>query len=557
MAPLLISLLAATSAQAQEYYPTGAVIDDAAVVQLTEDGLNSIGDVAATLVPGSFPIDDVESTYGSGSSCFLSGGFWFRNAEASLSVDDILFKPTNDDLQVTVDLSVWLNSQADPFDLGFSAVCIGSDCKGWVEPFPVEVSIPIDLEVETDINGEKYVDAIVGDVTYDFELKDAIKFDGCAYGDIDSFMKQYLGFDMIDFFVDLIIPFVDPLIQSFAGEIEAQLEDALSVASVDEIFDLNGVPLHIKLYPDDIIIDPFGVQVVAGGFMEAPASDCVADYGVPGSLKTYTALPAMADNPSGTETVMHLSDDIANQALYAAWNGGLLCYTLSEEDSDLELPIPLNTSLLGILAGDAFDDIFPEEKPMVIRTAPRTPPEVDWNAGPHVLAKAHDLDVNFYAEIDHRMGRALGITVNADVPVNMSFDNTTGQLALDVGLDNGAVKIDATNNELVPSASADIEIGVVNLLDQLIGAFAGDLLDGLSFGLPSSGGLGLTSLEIQPTGVEKDWLGAYAKVGVVTYGGEGGCEQGCSSDGGCSSTSGVSWSVALFILPLLRRRRRA
>ena len=128
---------------------------------------------------------------------------------------------------------------------------------------------------------------------------------------------------------------------------------------------LDGVVLDLNLFPTDLIIDYDGVQLVMGGSADALASECVAAYDPGGSLLTESAPPA----PTGEGAVeAALSDEFANQALYAVWRSGLLCYELT----DLE-GLPLDTGLLGLLAGDAFDELFPESSPIAMVTRPAAP----------------------------------------------------------------------------------------------------------------------------------------------------------------------------------------
>lgn len=563
MHQLALLFAIALPAQAEDVWPPATRINEAAALQLTPAGLDAVGDLAGALIPGEIPVEDQGSGTLNG-SCWTNAGYALTNLWVGIESRDIRIVPKPSPapgtglLVLDAELDVWMNLPSDKFNVSFAApLCISDSCDGYVNRFPVAVSAPITLAIDS-TGPDPVVDAIVGEIAYEFELDGAIVMEGGCLGGVNDFLRDYLGFDLYDFLIDLVVPLLDPFVQDFASEIETQLEDALRAANFRDTIDVNGVMLNVHLFPSAVNTSDAGLEVVMAGQMDAPPSACVEDYGILGSKRTATGIPPLASLPPGTQAMMQLSDDIANQAAFAAWYGGLLCFTLPDAEGSIELPIPLNTSLLGILAGDAFDEIFPETKPMVIKTAPRTPPVVDYDAGHDIVAKAHDLDLNFFAEFDHRMGRALGVTINADVPIDLRFNGATGELAVDVELE-GAIAIDPSNNELRPDRNAEIAAGMRDLINTLIDSFAGDALSGLAFGLPSANGFGLTDLSVDPQGTERDWLGAEATLGPVTYGASGeGCGGGCgdSGTGGCSATGSAPWALALLILPALRRRRR-
>ena len=98
-------------------------------------------------------------------------------------------------------------------------------------------------------------------------------------------------------------------------------------------------------------------------------------------------------------------------------------------------------------------------------------------------------------------------------------------------------------------------------MDSLLPSLVGDTL---AFGLPTFEGIGLTSLDVQPSGANQDWLGVYAGLGTPQYVGSncGGCGGTTTSTGtttgdcGCSSTGVVPlpWLWVLALVGLRRRR---
>ena len=77
------------------------------------------------------------------------------------------------------------------------------------------------------------------------------------------------------------------------------------------------------------------------GAMDADSNICVAEYDPGGSKATDSSIPAPA---AGAQAEAVVSDELANQALYALWRSGLLCYDLSDLSG-----LTLDTSLLGLL----------------------------------------------------------------------------------------------------------------------------------------------------------------------------------------------------------------
>jgi uncharacterized protein (TIGR03382 family) len=145
-------------------------------------------------------------------------------------------------------------------------------------------------------------------------------------------------------------------------------------------------------------------------------------------------------------------------------------------------------------------------------------------------------------------------------------------LALDVPISGENLNTRVTHNEYAPNEDSVIAGNVSGLFDSLVGPLIGDLLgSSLAFELPSFSGVGLAELEVAPAGATEDLFGAYATVGLVSYGdpnaglgcdskkkkgGKGGCGEGCS--GGCdASGSSTPAGMLMFLgaVTWLRRRR--
>ncbi|MDP6932916.1 MAG: hypothetical protein QGG40_08355, partial [Myxococcota bacterium] len=381
--------------------------------------------------------------------------------------------------------------------------------------------------------------------------------------------------DIYGWITDLVEPTVQDALGDFSSDLEETIEDAFSQAVIQEEFEVQGATVTVDLFPSDIDISTDGLRMTMSSAFSANAAECISDYDPQGSLATASNPPDIGETPSEITSTPHVaalpSDDMLNQAIYAFWRGGVLCYTI---DEDL---FALDTSILGLLAGEAFDDLFPEAAPMIIETRPQKSPLVNF-AGEHdLVAEVEAMGLDFIAEVDHRMAVVVGIDLDLDVPVDLSFDPEFGSLDIEVGLDTQNIGTTVTTNELVPDSSSDIEANFGQVIDTLAGSLLESQLDDLSFNFPGlvleedtgeisdQEPLGVTDLEAAGAGDNLDWFGTYLWLGTVEYeasgcnsedGGCGGCDSGC--EGGCTTTGRGANQWALFALSLalfvLRRR---
>ena len=563
--------------------PAGTMIDGAIQVDVTEHGLDALSGLASAFVPESIPVDPLGDEYpGLWDQCWLGGyAYEVSNLQISIEFNDIEITPNTGYLDVDLEIEVQINSISDPFFLYTELECIGSTCEGRVEPFIVDAFTTIALDVVEGPDGTPSLDATIGELSVDHGLTgDAVHLEDCPIGTILDILG-FFGLDLIDILLPAVEGAIDDAVTDFGPEIETLLEDAFSQAVIDQEIDVQGSILHIAAQPGDVVIRPAGIRLIMDGMAEAgDAHPCVAQYDPGGSIATASSAPGIGEPPEGIGSTYALgalvSDDFGNQALYALWRSGLLCYTVDED-----LGFPIDTSVLGLLAGDAFNQLFPDPSPMVIQTRPLNAPYLDFAGDNDVGILVDELGLDFVAELDHRKARVMGIGLDVDAGVNLGFDGNTGELGIEIVLDAGSFASTVTDNEFVPRATESIEASFASVFNGLIGGLLGDFLGDLSFAIPGFEGVGLTDLEITAAGENEDWLGAYTWIGVVPYestscggcGGEGeggGCAgdsegAGCAdTSGGCGGSSGGCafshgqrrWS--LFLLPiflvLLRRR---
>ena len=545
------------SAEASTWSPD-ATIEEAAQLHVTPEGLDAITDLIPALIPEKIELGEVVNEEG-GTWCF-NYEFKLYNMWVGIELVDAQITPQNGYLELDADLLVWVNDASDKFQLETEVACIGTDCPGYVEPFPISIYTTIALEVVQDDTGAAALDATIGDIELTgTDITDYLQLD-CWIGDLEEILN-WLGLSLYDLIWSIVEGVIDDMIADLAPDLEEAIEDAFSSANIEETVEVGDAELTLKLQPADVTIEPEGVTVLMSGSATADPAACIAPYDPNGSPRTDSPLPTFADIPSGTHMSIELSDDFTNQLLYGAWRGGVLCYELAGED-----PLPINTSLLGLIAGDTFDDIFGDEtKPMVIATRPKTAPVAYFDGSHDLDVLIDDLGLHFYGEVDDRMAQVVGLGLDIDAGANLNFDGNTGELAIELALTSENVTADVIHNELMTGTDEAIEESFGGAFDTILETVLGGLLgDALAFGLPSFEGVGLTDLRAEPIGAQLDWLGIWANVGVTPYegGGCGGCggEEGADSgcDSGCASghfQTMAFWTILPLAICVMRRRR--
>jgi hypothetical protein len=552
---LFSTLLFGSTVQAQDWGP-GENIDEALALQITQAGLASAADLAAVLIPSELALDTIQMS----TSC----GFFdcyeikFEKGWVGVSIADARLTPGNGVIDLDMDLSVQINNTSDRFELYIELLGIGDTCDGWVDPFPVNATTAIALQVVNNTDGTKSIDAVVGaiDISHSLTSSD-INMESCALGLLEDVLN-YLNLSLYDLILGQLDSVLQDAIQDAVPDLEAALEDAFVAASIHETIEVGDTELQLDLEPNDVTITPDGLQIMLGGSSVAEPSECIAAFDPGGSMKSMTNVPSLASAQNGMAIL--LSDDFANQALYSLWRGGVLCFTLDDADS-----LPLNTAILGLLAGDAFDEFFPTSQPIIISTLPTLPPVIAYDGAHDITAKIPGLGLDIFATLDGRWSRLMGLTLDATVGIDLNFDNTTGVLAVELFFEPEDIEVAVNFNELAPQANDVILEKFSTVFGSLVEPLIGGLLgESLAFTIGSMEGVGITHMEASPAG-QGDWLEVAADIGPVPYGGcaDGGCgadDSGCSSEGtegsACSSTHGQSRSLWLFPLGLMIFFRR-
>ena len=169
------------------------------------------------------------------------------------------------------------------------------------------------------------------------------------------------------------------------------------------------------------------------------------------------------------------------------------------------------------------------------------------------------------------MTRVLGLGIDANVGIDLPFDEKTGELSVGIALDDDDLVTRLTSDPMVPDAealAADMGASLAGLLDSVLGGLLGDTL---AFALPTFEGVGLGGLTAATSGAQSDWLAVRASVGTVDYEGTDLC--GCNADpydpyydpdadpcgcddSGCAMVGpgAVGW-LGLMVGVMLRRRQ--
>lgn len=596
----MLSLLLLLAAPAQADHPPGTSIDPAVTVDITAQGFESLDAFATSLIPDdllAIPIPELGQSDSADEDCidlwfdkicwipwwygFDIGGF-----DTDINIDFVNLVPTTDKIVLDAQVTFAISSSGDPghidfwagaadvdlFGLEFEVLDINESCNVWLEPTPIGFGTALTLIVDTSVTPPAVeVDVAPIDLSVNLE---GLEITGCAIDFLDDFVdavNDFIGIfslDIYELLTDLITPVLDGFVDDFLVDIEAQLQELVASLVIEETLDLLGTELTLKVAPSEVVIRDEGLRFALAGSVEGSGlpDPCVSRYGITTSKATGSGPPPIGGAPEGIDHALAaiIDDDIINQALFAAWYEGLLCFELaSGGDLPIDLPIPIDTSLLRILGGAEFEELFPEPAPIILATAPATPPEaVTLDNG--VGIDLRDLGLNLYAGLEHRQVRLVGMDIGADIDVGVPFDATNGVLGVDLDLSSDAFTFEVVFNELKPEASAGIQDGLGGLFDTLVGGLVGGLLGDLSFPLPGIAGLGISDVTVTGAGPGADQLGIFASLGPVDYdngdvltdGCAGGCGEGCAG-GGCSQGGLPATPLFLMIPVLVGLRRRS
>ena len=564
---LASTLLFLTSQTALADWPVGAEIDDALMVDITEAGFEEISDSLPVILPPTFPLEEIYQEGDIFDQDITILGITFASADLDwyirvnnlimgVSINNLSIRPGDGVLWLDAQIELNVNEAASPALVEAGGVLEYQvlwwtetediellDCDLHTEPFVVDFSTSIGLEYLEDGSGGYALDAAIGPIGWDWDLVgDDIVID-CWLGDILDFLDD-IGLDVIDLALNAFRGEINNIVDELVGELEPAIEDSLSGLAIEQELALGEATLDLKIIPNRIDIVPDGMRIGTIGSASAEYHPCIGEPPTEESQGTASSAPQLAKTPAGVPSPHHFGvladDDFVNQVLFAAYYGGGLCFTVGPENDEL----PLNTALLGVLAPDAFDELFPEPKDVIIETRPTSAPIAAAKGESDINIAINDFGLDFYADLDYRTAKIIGLDLDVDAGADLNFDNATGQLDVGVNLSSENLTATTRHNEFAPGLDEDIANAVSGLFDTLVGPLLDGLLGDLSFPIPSIASVGIQSLDSAPSGPAEDWFGFYANTGVVTYGSGGGlgCNDdgslGCEDGGGCDPEAG-------------------
>lgn len=612
MRPLLLLALSLPAQAQQIQWGAEQDIWPAIYLDVTPEGFALLEDVARAVLPPTLPIDDMTEGGDVGSGiASLSYAFGVNNLYAGIEIADLTVIPATDEINLALDLRLSVNTPSDPAVLTFDASAdvlfglfsfdvLDEDCAFNLNSTAVPVNGKIHLAIPRfwnpgcevsprppcgepllDDDGNIQIDVEFVDINIpvpqveqeDFNLRSA-PGGSCIVDDLLE-IADFFGFDVIeDYVMAELEPLIDEQIGTVLDDLEVQAEDIIKQLIIEQQIDALGTTLDVSIYPRDFVVRPEGLRLELAGHFSSGAlpHPCVSRFDTGYSLGTIPPAdpryPYIGQTPAGVTPGINvlINDDWLNQATYAIWRAGLLCQEISDGNSPVDLPLPINTTLLGLLAPGVFNDLFPTTAPLVLKTRPEKPPIVSTGGDNDANVLVEELGLDLAAELDGRLTRVAGINLTAEAGLDITFDGASGDLGIAIDFapeDIGAVVV---FNDLKPESSDTIETGFGNVAQQLVGPLLATALGELEFALPAISGLGLTGATIRGAGPMEDFLGLFGTIGPVPYGdgAAGGCDafdvggSGCDAGaGGCATPmqGRILPIVVLLALPLLRRRR--
>lgn len=568
---IVVTLLALGLPAAALGWTSGEVLPGAVLVDVTAEGLDVLAGLVPNLLPSTLAVPDVHQ---SGTIADLWGwgvdaGLDVTNIQVGITIDQADLAPADGYLALDANANVRINDASSQMVVhawalsddiwGWHPVDISVTCPVYVEPMAIGLSSDIALDVKDD-QLVPYLDATVLDTDGDgrpiqWQISEVNLRGDCLLGDVFD-IADGLGLDIEGLILDAFESDLNDQIQALGGEIEVALEDGFAAATVDQTVALGASEMQIAVYPDDVQIVPAGVRLSMAGSFASQTAPCVTEYAHYESIETPGGVPAIGAAPEGVEVPFHfgatLDDDLVNQALFAIYNGGALCYTLGEDSG-----LPVNTALLGVLS-PTLAGLFPETAPLTLKTRPAAVPTAT-PVGPHDLnLSVPRLGVDLVGELDYRPATLLGTELDVEAGIDFTLDPTTGDLSIAVPLSGDDLHPTVLLNEFAPGEDEAIAASFGGLFDSIVGPLLGSMLEGLTFPLPSFYGLGLTRFDMVPAGPDRDLFGIYAGLGPVTYASAGcdsggGCESGCGTTGNLPATAVLA--PAALLISALRRRK--
>lgn len=586
----------AADAQEGDAPPLSSPITEAVRVHISQEGLQAVGDGLADVLPTGILATGLAGEFDCDEETPGTLVYSAADIQLNLATDSVTITPVDDGLDVAIAMTLWSDDAALTL-IGDCVLELDEACTLGLPPTALNVDLAVDLLLE---NGELV--AQVDHVWFSHGNFGNPIETGCVLGDAIETMQGY-GVDLLGSLLDQVL---DGQVESLEAALEEALAGLTGALALTDSLEVLDTQLDYNLEATSLSLSSTGLKLGFEALFSTPA------YGscIPNDSGTYQPqshdMPAMTGLIPGTPTPYHaavvVNEDVLNQALYVAWQGGLLCLTLG----DL-VDFELTTGYLALIDEELVNSVWPEPLALDVVLLPVDPPEVDFGAGPAAEA---ELLLDVYGEELDRQTRLWGNRIYAEVGVGVSL-GTEGTLDILVDFDlDRDLGITVDYNEWLPSAIPD---GFTVLVPDLVSSFVDVESLAPSIAIPAPFGIGLGDLETVVVGDEDDYLGIYVlidateaealEIGPIDLAGvgcdglgeggeleipgceglEGGCEEemgcageegGCGGEGGCEDESGGcgdsgctispsgirvnAWGLLCWLVPVLiaSRRRR-
>jgi len=531
-------------AQAQDVLPPGAFLPDGMSIDLTKAGLAKpiellVEGIPPELVIGTTPGQELINLL------LCSEDLQVQNLTVFTEFQTATVSASAAGMFLDVDMALRVNSSTNPAWVVLDG-CFDFECFLYTDPATLLVELPMQLAL---VPGQERIDLQLGPLSQNIGwlVENRVHFGGCPLIDINEYLVENWGLDLIDFVIDELIDTLENELDGMLIELETTVEDALTALWLEDTLELGNAVIHYQIEPTAVEHTNAGLRLKLGGSVEPLVMDpCVDRFDPGGSPWTPSQLPELQGfiptTSLGYDASIVLSDDLPNQALWSLWRAGALCFEASELGGS-----PLTTTLLGVMLGpdllEEMEGVLGVGAPMLVRVVPERVPEVRYDGDFPVRLEVPELHVEFWADVLDRPTRLASITGDLMGVVDASIDST-GALVFDIALQNEELRERVTYNEFFPALDAELASALPGLIDLAIGSLLGIELAGGVAPLPTLLGFGLDSMWLQPSGdfaFAPDHVGAYVTVGPSDGGGDIACESaGCEAMDGCATADGCA-----------------
>ncbi len=538
-------LLALVSARADaEVLPPGAFLADGLSIDLTKAGIARpvellVQGVPPELVIGTTPGQELINLL------LCREDLQVQNLTVFTSFETATVSASAAGMFLDVDMALRVNSASNPAWAVLDG-CFDFECFLYTDPATLVVELPIELAL---VPGQQRIDLRLGPLNQNIGwlIENKVHFGGCPLIDVNQYLVENWGLDLIDFVIDQLIDTLEAELAGMLADLETAVEEALQALWIEDDLMVGEAGIHYAIAPTAVEHTNAGLRLQLGGSVSPLALDpCVDRFDPGGSPWTPSELPTLQGVIPGTlmgyDASVVLSDDLPNQALWSLWRAGALCFEASELGGS-----PLTTTLLGVLLGPdlqaGLERILGEGAPVVVKVVPERVPEVRYDGDFPVRLDAPELHVEFWGDVLDRPTRLTAVTADLAGVVDASID-PTGALVFDVALRDEELRQRVTYNEFFPGQDGALADALPGLVDLAIGSLLGVELTGGVAPLPTLLGFGMETLWLEPSGEVEfapDHVGAYVTLGPSDGGGDIACDgAGCAGAEGCAATEGCA-----------------